>query len=96
MNGTQDAEVLLEVARRNTPEIVRDIKKDTVSSEMMRLGSTGCNSLYARKYMTSIHPDQDRSKAITAQLLRNTKPDEYHFIYATWGFLVVTEVGTVW
>lgn len=63
---------------------------------MDRLGSTGCNTMYFNKYMSSIHCDNAKTKAITAQLARETAGDDFNFAYVEWGFYVHTRTGTVW
>lgn len=63
---------------------------------MDRLGSTGCNTMYFQKYMSSIHRDFDQAKAITAQLGRETEGDEFDFAYVEWGFYIHTRTGALW
>ena len=88
--------ILLEAARIHFPDLVREINEATHKGEMDPLGSTGCNTLYARKYISSLHRDHDKTKAITAQLVRQTLADEFHFAYVDWGFYIETEAGAVW
>jgi hypothetical protein len=63
---------------------------------MDRLGSTGCNTLYFQKYISSLHRDSDKTKAITAQLVQQTQSDEFHFVFVEWGFYIQTEARAVW
>lgn len=93
---SKDAQLLLEVAMRHCPDLRQDIDSTTKRAIMKRLGSTGCNTLYFKKYMSSIHKDHDKTMAITAQLRRNAKCDEFHFAFVDWGFYIETEVGAVW
>ena len=86
----------MEVARRYCPELKQDIDEATRAGEMDRLGSTGCNTLYFNKYISSLHRDHDKTKAITAQLVRKTLDDEFHFAFVEWGFYIQTEARAVW
>lgn len=63
---------------------------------MESLGSTGCNTMYFQKYMSSIHRDDDRTQAITVQLERKTRGIDFDFAYVEWGFYIHTRAGTVW
>lgn len=88
--------MLLEVIRRDIPEIVADIKGDTMAAQMMRLGSTGANIMYFHRYLSSIHVDDDQTFSINAQLARQTHNHDFHFAYVQYRFYMCTERGAVW
>lgn len=92
----KDAQVLLEIARRDDPELHRAIVERSHEAQMMRLGSTGGNVFYAHNYISSIHRDGDLTRAITGQLARTKNKDEYDFAFAKYRFYLCTDVGTVW
>lgn len=93
---SQDAQILLEIIRRDDPELYNDIMNRSREAQMMRLGSTGGNLFYAHKYMSCIHYDHDKTRAITGQLARKENGHDFHFAIAKYKFLLCTEVGAVW
>jgi hypothetical protein len=79
------------VAQCYYPELKREIDEATHAGEMDRLGSTGCNTLYFKKHISSLHRNHDKTKTITAQLVQKTLDDEFHFAFVKWGFYIQTK-----
>jgi len=86
----------MESIKPHCPDLYKEFKDMTREGGMRKLGTTGATTLYAKNYMSPIHRDYDKIKAITAQLQRQARNDEFHFAFVEWGFYIQTVAGAIW
>ncbi|KAF4581801.1 hypothetical protein EYR40_002819 [Pleurotus pulmonarius] len=87
---------LMHAARHIYYPVTKVIGRDSVSSGMDPLGSTGSNMFICRNYVSPIHVDDDLTISACMQLDKRCPSGEWNFAYAQWGYYIETIPNTLW
>lgn len=86
----------MHAARHIYYPVTKVIGRDSVSSGMDPLGSTGSNMFICRNYVSPIHVDDDLTISACMQLDKRCPSGEWNFAYAQWGYYIETIPNTLW
>lgn len=78
------------------PNLCNDLKDAADAAE--KLGTTGTTLFYCENYTSPLHKDDDSVRGLCAQYRLNAQKEyrEYAFIYAEYGFYVVSQANSLW